>query len=101
MPFRSSFGFLGLVACSLLLATDVLGYAVENAYWPADSRITMQLELGSTSAHLQDGLLTWNNSAADALALWNVELATISFDWVLNSSAPKASGDGRQFGFLF
>ncbi len=88
-----------LVPCLLLVTTCFLprsasGYALENAFWASGSTITVQLSLGSTAVQLQDGLQTWNNSAADALALWNAELATIQFDWVVNSSAPKASGDG-------
>ncbi|MBA3353072.1 MAG: hypothetical protein H0U23_11750 [Blastocatellia bacterium] len=95
MSLRSAAGFIGLIASLLLIATtDARAYALQNAYWRADSKITMQLELGATSVLLQDGLSTWNNSAADALALWNAELATISFDWVLNSAAPQAAGDG-------
>lgn len=54
----------------------------------------MQLELGPTAVNLIDGLGTWNNSAADALALWNLNLDAVKFGWVLNSTAPKGSLDG-------
>ena len=37
---------------------------------------------------------TWDNSAADALAQWNLYLDLIEFNWVLGSNAPKGSPDG-------
>src|SRR4051812_13249605 len=54
----------------------------------------MQLELGPTNVSLIDGLVTWNNSAADALTLWNQHLERMTFGWVLNSTTSKAALDG-------
>ena len=54
----------------------------------------MQLELGPTKVTLQDGLGTWDNSAADALALWNQQFDFFTFAWVSGSTAPIGSPDG-------
>ncbi len=65
-----------------------------GAKWPPDTSVTIQLELGPTTKTLLDGLGTWNNSAADALSLWNPHLDFLSLTWVSDSSAPKGSPDG-------
>ena len=54
----------------------------------------MELQLGPTDVLLQDGFQTWNDSAADALRLWNPSLATIQLTWVLNSAASQGANDG-------
>ncbi len=86
--------FLLFLFFSLLSAASGLAYALEGSQWPDGSTVTMQLELGPTNAALQDGLQTWDGSAADALSLWNKELATIQFAWVKGSVVSKVSGDG-------
>ncbi|HEX4665320.1 MAG TPA: putative Ig domain-containing protein, partial [Chthoniobacterales bacterium] len=86
-----------VVALGSLLAPacgPLLGYELTGQTWPPDTTVTMQLELGPTGVHLIDGLGTWDNSAADALALWNQNLELVKFSWVLNSNAPKDSLDG-------
>jgi DNA-binding beta-propeller fold protein YncE len=62
--------------------------------------VTMQLQLGPTSVGLQDGLETWNGSAADALGLWNRQLGTVRLSWVANSTAPRGQNDGRNSAFF-
>ena len=54
----------------------------------------MQLELGPTPVVLQDGLGTWNGSAANALSLWNQYLKEIHLTWVNNSTAPRGGHNG-------
>lgn len=71
-----------------------MGFALTGHQWPADTTVTMQLELGPTNVSLIDGLGTWNNSAADALAVWNQSIELIKFAWVSDSTAPKGSPDG-------
>jgi hypothetical protein len=78
----------------LLAASQADGFALDDSSWPVDSTVVMQLELGPTGVFLQDGLGTWDNSAADALAQWNLYLDLIEFNWVLGSNAPKGSPDG-------
>jgi YVTN family beta-propeller protein len=86
--------FFGL-ACSFLFgsADSILGW-VHHTQWPPGSTIVMQLELGPTNVHLDDGFGTWDGSAANALALWNSHLEVVQFHPVLHSTAAKTSGDG-------
>jgi hypothetical protein len=62
--------------------------------WAAGSKVLMQLGLGTTAAHLQDGMTSWNASAADAVDIWNGYLDFISFTSVSSTTVPEASGDG-------
>lgn len=80
-----------LFAC---LCEPTSGYVFTGQRWPINSTVTMQLELGSTDVTLIDGLGTWNNSAADALAIWNQYIDLVKFDWISESTAPQGSPDG-------
>lgn len=75
-------------------SSAVLGFDLTGQSWPPGTTVTMQLEPGPTGVSLIDGLGTWNNSAADALALWNQHLDAVKFNWVLDSTAPKEGLDG-------
>ena len=54
----------------------------------------MRLGLGPTTVPLQDGLGSWNASAADALAIWNGYLDFIHVSSVSSPTVPQSSGDG-------
>ncbi len=87
--------FCGAV-CSFLFssAVSLFAYYIGHSQWPPQSTIVMQLELGATQVDLDDGFATWDDSAANALALWNAHLEVVQFANVLHSSTAKASGDG-------
>ena len=53
----------------------------------------MQLGLGPTTIPLQDGMGSWNASAADAVDIWNGYLDFISFSFVSSPTVPQVSGD--------
>ena len=93
---RPPFGrTLCLITAILALCSSVShlrGYALSGLSWP-DGDIAMRLQLGSTGVVLQDGSGTWNNSAADALALWNQQLNFVHFSWN-ESEGPGAMADG-------
>jgi hypothetical protein len=74
-------------------ASRLYGYALEGNFWPSGSQIAMRLELGDAELPLKDGSRTFNNSAADALALWNQLIGSAHFTWS-TSSGPGASLDG-------
>lgn len=89
-PFRAC--FLGLL---LLFAGAVSGFAFAfNGYtWTAGSQILMHLQLNSRAAvPLQDGSNSWDDSAADALAIWNQYADTVQF--VRVAPGPTGGGDG-------
>jgi hypothetical protein len=80
----------------IILFTSVsrlCGYALEGPTWPAGSEIAMSLQLGPTNVQLQDGSGTWDNSAADALSLWNQQLDTVHFSWSADAGT-GVKGDG-------
>jgi hypothetical protein len=70
------------------------GYVLEGPSWPAQSVITLQMELGSPSHLLQDGSQTWNIAVAPAPDQWNAVMKNVQFNKVMNSSAPVSQGDG-------
>lgn len=92
-PSRA-FPFL-LVSLLLIFSTRASrGFAITGPAWPPMTTVTLQLELGSTNVTLLDGFGTWNNSAADALALWNQYLDFLNLVGIANSTAPKGFADG-------
>jgi hypothetical protein len=89
---------LPLVGCCTLAAT-ALGYVLEGQTWPQNSSVTMQLSLGSNQT-LIDGFTSFNQSAEDALALWNQKLARLQFAVVRNSTVSPTDGDRRNSVFF-
>lgn len=84
-------------ATSLILLTAAMpafGYAFIGSTWPFGTSIPMQLSLGPTSVHLQDGSGTWNNSAAAALELWNQQLQGVQFSGTQTSATTGYNHDG-------
>jgi hypothetical protein len=59
----------------------------------------MQLSLGANQT-LMDGFTSFNQSAEDALALWNQKLARFQFAVVRNSTVPPTDGDRRNSVFF-
>jgi len=59
-----------ILSGSLGFLSSALGWTLNGDTWPSGSTITMQLPLGPVPSGtvLEDGLGTWNASAADALA---------------------------------
>jgi hypothetical protein len=54
----------------------------------------MKLGQGSEPRTLQDGLGSWNASAADAVDIWNGYLDFISFSSSSGPAVPEVLGDG-------
>ena len=67
------------------IAPRLNGYALLGTLWSAGSQIAMRLQLGDADLSLQDGSRTFNNSAADALALWNQQIGAVHFTWSTGS----------------
>jgi hypothetical protein len=60
--------------------------------WVKDRTVLMQLSLSGTRP-LRDGFTSFNDSAADALQVWNNYLVHLQFSWVKNSPVVPAGGD--------
>lgn len=91
--FQRSF-FSLVFACAINLVPAAFGYTLENVQWPAGKVVNLQMSLGTPGKTLQDGSSSWNVAAVPASDLWNAQMAHVQFSYVMNSSAPVASGDG-------
>jgi hypothetical protein len=80
----------------LILFVSVSGlhaYVLEGQSWTRDRTVVMQLSLGGPQT-LSDGFTSFNQSAQDALNVWNQYLAHMQFSAVLNSPVvPKSYDD--------
>jgi hypothetical protein len=92
-----------LVAIPLVLAgsaSRLFSYALEGQTWPFGTTVNIELALGAPkSGILQDGFLTFNASAANALALWNQQLNLMQFSWSV-VAPPGGHGDGQNQAFF-
>jgi Matrixin/Putative Ig domain len=98
------FHTLPILSVSLFLFFDAgnnaSGFSLEGLAWPAGTEVAMQLGLGPANIALEDGTLTLNSSATDAVNLWNGYLDFIHFSSVSSSTVPQESGDGTNSVFL-
>ena len=92
---------LRLLCCvvALAVAGRSHGYTFEGDSWTLNRTVVMQLSLGGPAA-LSDGFTSFNESALDALNIWNQHLAHLRFTGVMNSPVqPSATDD--QMSVLF
>jgi Matrixin len=89
-----------LVALALCVASPLFGYVLEGQSWTKDRTVVMQLSLGTENvqfgfggATLQDGFTSFNESAEDALNVWNQYLTHLKFAAVRNSPVTPVEGD--------
>jgi hypothetical protein len=82
----------GAVVVALVSAVPLTGFYFESKVaWSGP--VTMQLQLGP-SGQLMDGSADWDQSAVDALELWNRHLRSpVQFKFVRNSTAPIKKND--------
>ncbi|MGB8340043.1 MAG: matrixin family metalloprotease [Chthoniobacterales bacterium] len=76
----------------LLGSQTLFGYALEGESWTRDRTVVMQLSLGAPRA-LLDGFASFNESAQDALNIWNPYLAHLHLTAVPASPVTATSGD--------
>lgn len=96
MPFlRRRAGLLGALTLWAATPPAARAFVFEGPSWPSRTAIVIDLELGVTNRKLSDGFATWDDSAADALQLWNQSLSDgVQFQPVPRSGAPAADGNG-------
>ncbi|MDQ6622429.1 MAG: putative Ig domain-containing protein [Verrucomicrobiota bacterium] len=81
--------------CALVVlggATRAQAYVFNGYHWADGTNIMMHLQLERTVVPLQDGSASWNDSAADALTIWNQYIGKVKF--VAADPVPLAAGDG-------
>src|SRR5437764_7029002 len=92
--------FKTLLLPLLFLSTHSLcGFALEGQSWTRDRTVVMQLSLGIPKV-LSDGFTSFNQSAQDALNIWNQYLAHLSLTTVLPSPIIASSGDDEMSAFF-
>ena len=83
-------------ALSLTLAFlsthSLFGYVLEGQSWTRDRTVVMQLSLGAPRV-LIDGSASFNQSALDALNIWNPYLAHLRLTAILASPVTPSAGD--------
>lgn len=67
-------------------------YFLEGQSWTLNRTLVVQLSLGG-NWQLADGFTSFDQSAADALNIWNGYLAHLRFSWVLNSPVTPSGTD--------
>lgn len=93
---RTFFSGLGVFA---LLASPAFGYVLEGQSWIRDRTVVMQLSLGAPRP-LMDGFGSFNESAQDALNVWNGYLAHVRLRAVLDSPVAPSNSDDEMSAFF-
>lgn len=100
---------LFLAALTASLASASFGYVREfdngiPIAWVLDRTVVMQVSLGTENRILRDGFTSFNDSAIDALKVWNQALAQhlahLQFSWIKNSPVTPAEGDDEMSVFF-
>ncbi|MBA2434284.1 MAG: matrixin family metalloprotease [Chthoniobacterales bacterium] len=88
-----------LLALACLGTHSLSGFTLEGEAWTANRTVVMQLSLGAANT-LSDGSASFNQSAQDALNIWNPYLAHMRFAAILFSPVVPESGDGENSAFF-
>lgn len=92
------------LALAVLLFAGLPGaraYVLEGPQWPANKKITLQLQLGASTGALLDGAASWGASVEDALGQWNGVLGGgVKLVVVRDSTIPIVQGDGKNSVFF-
>jgi len=94
-----------LAIITATLASASFGYVREfdngvPIAWVLDRTVVMQVSLGTENRILRDGFTSFNDSAIDALKVWNQHLAHLQFSWIENSPVTPAQGDDEMSVFF-
>jgi len=81
-----------VAALACIGAGNSSAYVLSTEKWTLNRTVVMHLSLGGTVA-LDDGFTSFNQSAADALNIWNQYLAHLKFSPRLASTMPQIDGD--------
>jgi hypothetical protein len=83
----------------LLCVQPIFGYVLEGQSWTLDRTVQMQLSLGGPKV-LSDGFTSFNQSAEDALNIWNQYLIHLQFAPVLASLVIPDGNDDEMSAFF-
>ncbi len=88
-----------LLAFAFLGTQSLSGYRLEGVSWTLNRTVVMQLSLGAAKT-LSDGSTSFNQSALNALNIWNPYLAHMRFSAILFSPVIPESGDDENSVFF-
>lgn len=86
------FKALFFTVLTFLTAQPLFAYVLEGQSWTLNRTVAVQLSLGQPRP-LLDGFASFNESAADALAIWNSHLAHLTFTPILSSPVVPSASD--------
>lgn len=93
---KSKVLFLALV---LFGTKSLFGYVLEGQSWTLNRTVVMQLSLGPPKT-LLDGSTSFNQSAQNALEIWNPYLAHLQFSSILFSPVVPDADDDEMSAFF-
>jgi Matrixin len=97
MSFKALFP--AFAACVLITAS-AHGYFLEGESWTPNRTVRMHLSFTGPGYTLLDNFTSWDESAADALNIWNTYLVHMQFAVDHNSLLPPASNDADNSAFF-
>ena len=80
-------------AVLVLAASSTQAYSLLGKSWTKNRTVRMHLSFTGPGFALSDGFASWDESATDALNIWNTHLAHMQFAAVHDSLLPPASND--------
>src|SRR5450755_4586839 len=91
--------FPSFIVCALV-AASTYGYVLEGESWTPNRTVRMHLSFSGPGHTLLDNFTSWDESAADALNIWNTYLVHMQFAVDHNSLLPPASNDADNSAFF-
>lgn len=91
--------FPAFAACVLITAST-RGYVLEGENWTPNRTVRMHLSFSGPGHTLSDGFTSWDQSATDALNIWNSYLTHMQFAVDHNSLLPPAADDADNSAFF-
>lgn len=88
-----------ILAIALGIAANARAYSLESGRWTYNRTVVMNLSLGGPAV-LQDGFASFNESAADALNIWNNYLVHMKFASIVSSPLQPTDGDSDNSAFF-
>jgi len=81
-----------VIAVAMAFCGSAFAFKTGGKKWTLNRTVVMHLSLGGFRP-LQDGFTSFNQSAADALNIWNQHLVHMKFAPLQDSQLPQGSGD--------
>ena len=91
MSFKTPFA--ASAALVFVAVASTYGYVVQDNSWTPNRTVVMHLSFSGPGYTLSDGFTSWDESATDALNIWNTHLTHMQFVVDHNSPLPPGEND--------